>query len=186
MMSVYERLKGEPLYLPHLSQAQEQLSCQWVTWAVGFIAFEQLVGKYSWNICACAFRTFHTLLYVVQAQPTPETGKPVYTCSTLCDKMVCQLYRQCTSCSCRSRKSQLVEWVFSVKGGLSVLADGRWWRKREWGGGFRVNTHTHKHKDNGPILKARKTIIVVHKDVSAHTFLCVSCFANSEVCLFHY
>lgn len=29
------------------------------------------------------------------------------------------------------------------------------------------STHTHKHKDNGPILKAQKTSIVLHKDVSA-------------------
>lgn len=31
-----------------------------------------------------------------------------------------------------AEKSQQAEWVFSVKGGLSVLADG-WWRKKGMG-----------------------------------------------------
>lgn len=62
---------------------------------------------------------------------------------------------------------------------------GRWMMEEmEWGGGLRVNTHTHTQAHNGPILKECKTSVVVYQDVSALKHYSLFHAAQTEaVCL---
>lgn len=69
----------------------------------------------------------------------------MYACRTVCDK-VCLSYRRCTKLQLWELKIS-TSWVgfSSVKGGLSVLADG-WWREKKKNGVEGLESmHTHWH-----------------------------------------
>lgn len=100
----------------------------------------------------------------------------MHTCNTVCDKMVCQPYIQCTRCSCGS-----AETLNRLSGFSLSKEDVQCWQiddgeKRNGVEGLesihthtRINTHTHAH--NGPILKEYKTSVVVHQDVRPSLYL---------------
>lgn len=77
------------------------------------------------------------------------------------------------SCSCGSWKSQQAEWVFPLsKEDFQCwqMDDGE--RKKEWGGGFRVNAHTLTHMNTmAPFWKSAKQVSYCIK-MCTQTSLC--------------
>lgn len=115
----------------------------------------------------------------MQAQPTPERGKPLCTHAV---QYVTKWYVSHTdNAQAAAVEAENLNWL----SGFSLSKeDFQCWQMDDGGkrNGVEGLESTHTHENNGPILKEWETSVVVHEDVSA-TLLCVSCFANTAVCL---